>query len=138
MSRTADPLTGKSYELEKTIAEGSDKFLFRTTDPCTVQSVPNSAVTIGKDGVAISVSLNRDTKMARVPDNTESTARLDNTESQFEPGSPGNIEGDTSSLPNSNDLEPAEYAIDQTVGHRGTGTETEYKVRRYGYRKRHL
>lgn len=34
------------------------------------------------------------------------------------------------------DLETREYALARVAGYRGTGDQTEYKVRRYGYSAR--
>lgn len=81
-----DPLTGYSYNSEKTATKKSHKLLSRTSGPYAVQSATESFVTIDKDVVAIPVSLDRVTNMPRVPNNTEPTAGLHSTGAQSEPG----------------------------------------------------
>lgn len=107
--------------------------LLRTTVPCAVQTVPDSTATTGKNEFAIPMSLDRVAKMARVPSNTESTAEFNNTASQSKSDSQRNIRDNTFSLPNRNDSEPAEYAIDLNVKHHVAGNRTEYKAQCQGY-----
>lgn len=70
-SGTTDPLTVYSDNLEETVTEGSCKLLPRTTGPYTVQSVTGNTATIDNDGLAVPVSLDRATKMPRVPNDAE-------------------------------------------------------------------
>lgn len=72
-----------------------------------MRSVTDITVTIDNDGVAISVTLDRRSKVSQVPHNAESITRLTNTASQSELGTQGNMDRNTSSLPNQNGLKPA-------------------------------
>lgn len=94
----------------------------------TVQSAKNGTFTNGKERATIPVSLNRAPKILLVLNSKKYTAGLDNTASQSESGTQGNIDGNTSSSPNLNDPKHAKYAADQIVGQRGTEKQTECKV----------
>lgn len=76
--------------------ETNHKLLSRTAGPYNLRSVVESTANIIKDGVAISVSLDRVTKVPRVTNSTESIQILHNISSQLEPGKQVSIDGKTS------------------------------------------
>lgn len=77
---------GHSGNSEKTITKRSRKLLTRTTGLYTIHSANESSVGIGKDGFAIPVSLDQETRMFTVHSNMELTAEFHKTLSQSTPG----------------------------------------------------
>lgn len=132
-SRSTDPLTTCSDSLEETATEGSCRLLSHTTGPYNVLSATERAVAINKDGAAIPVSVDRGSKMPRVPDEAEPLVGLHNTMGHLDlhrhgPGRKSNH------LPTGPDgPKPTEHVIDRVAGHHGTGNQSEYKVRVAGH-----
>lgn len=67
-SAATDPLTVYSHDFDEKAREESRKLLSCTTGPYTVRFATESTVTLDKEGIAIPVSLDRVTKVLRVPD----------------------------------------------------------------------
>lgn len=116
-SGAADPLTLQGDSLEGTGRKRSRKLLSRPSGPCTVQSATESTESIGKNGVAIFVSLDRVTKMLELPDDGEPPAGLQNTIDYIDCDTQRAEEKRNSHTVDPNDLESAEYAIDRVAAH---------------------
>lgn len=92
---STDVLMRYSGSLDEDFKEGNH-ILLCSTVPCTARSAKDSKVTIDKNAVASTMSLNQIAKMLWVPKNTEFTARLNNNASQSDLRAQGNLDENNS------------------------------------------
>lgn len=100
----------------------------RMSGLCTVQLTTDGTATIDNDEVSILVRHGVVTKLPRLPSNTKLTVGLHSTATWSEPDTPQDRYRNAFSLPSPSDLEPAENAVDQGVGHHGTERQVEHGV----------